>query len=59
MTKKIHYNDLMEAKPADLKRIYKVNDRQLENAVRNHMDGANPKERRDHYESVYNSTRKS
>jgi hypothetical protein len=59
MSKKIHFNDIMEAKPADLKRIYKVDDRQLENAVRSHMDGANPKERRDHYEAVYNLKRKS
>lgn len=57
--KKIGWNDLMQGHQDDLKRIYKVNDRQLEQAVRRHLDGSSPKDRREVYENVYNNKRKS
>ncbi len=53
------YNDLMQGTSAELKKTYKINDRQLEVATRRQMDGASSKERRDFYESVYSSKRKS
>lgn len=47
------WNDLQEAPQADLKRVYKLNDRQLEQQVRRHWDGAGMVERRKLYEKVY------
>lgn len=47
------YNDLMNAPQKDIKRIYKLNDRQMEQAVRKHMDGANNAERRGLYQTVF------
>lgn len=55
---KVTYNDLKEATQADLRRVYKLNDRGLEQAVRKHMDGANPAERRGLYETVYSDKNK-
>ena len=57
--KKVTWGDLHNATQKDLKRVYKLNDRDLEKAVRHHMDGANPAERRELYETVYNASRKS
>jgi hypothetical protein len=57
--KKPSWNDLFNATPQDLKRTYKLNDCQLEHAVRRHMDGASPEERRDLYGKVWNSKTKS
>lgn len=57
--KKPTWNDLHNATPQDLKRTYKLNDCQLEHAVRRHMDGANHEERRDLYSKVWNSKTKS
>lgn len=51
--KKVTWNDLHNATFKELKKTYKLNDRQLEHAVRNHMDGANSKERRDLYKQVW------
>lgn len=60
MAKLPTWNDLHEATSADLRRVYKLNDRQLEQAVRKHMDGStNASERRDFYEKIYNTKRKS
>ena len=53
MAKKPTRSDLHEATFKDIKRVYKLNDRQLENSVRKHMDGANPAERRDLYKTVW------
>lgn len=57
--KKIHWNDLMNATPSEIKKTYKMNDRQLENSVRHHLDGASVSERRQVYEKVYNLKNKS
>jgi hypothetical protein len=57
---KVTFNDLQEARSEDLKRVYKLDDRGLEKAVRKHWDGINTNEgRRAFYETVYNNKRKS
>lgn len=53
MNKKVTWQDIHEATFKELKKTYKLNDMQLENAVRKHMDGANPAERRDLYKTVW------
>lgn len=53
MTQKVTWNDLHNATQQELRKTYKLNDRQLENAVRNHLHGANASERRRLYETVY------
>ncbi|HEX4044688.1 MAG TPA: hypothetical protein VHZ76_03365 [Gammaproteobacteria bacterium] len=50
---KLTWNDIHEATFKELKKTYKLNDKQLENQVRSHMDGANPAERRDLYKTVW------
>jgi hypothetical protein len=50
---KITYGDLFNATFKDLKKTYKLTDRQLEQGVRKHLDGANAKERRDLYQTVW------
>jgi len=50
---KVTWNDLHNATFKELKTKYKLNDRQLENQVRRHLDGANDKERRDIYKTVW------
>lgn len=50
---KVTWVDLHDATFKEIKKTYKLNDRQLEVAVRNHMDGANPEERRKLYKTVW------
>lgn len=50
---KVTWNDLHSATFNELKKTYRLNDKQLENQVRQHMDGANSGERRDLYKSVW------
>jgi hypothetical protein len=50
---KVTWNDLHNATFKELKAKYKLNDRQLENQVRKHMDGANANERRELYKTVW------
>lgn len=50
---KVTWNDLTSATQQELKKTYKLNDRQLENQVRGHLDGANATERRNLYQDVY------
>jgi hypothetical protein len=50
---KVTWSDLHEATFKELKKTYKLDDRQLENQVRRHMDGANAKERSDLYRTVW------
>lgn len=57
MDKKVTWNDLREASQQELKKTYKLSDRQLERQVRRHMDGANSAERRGLYETVYGKRR--
>lgn len=53
MEKKVTWNDLQNATHHELKKTYKLTDRQLENQVRRHWDGANTKEREQLYNTVY------
>ncbi len=55
---KITYGDLFNATFKDLKKTYKLNDRQLEQGVRKHLDGATAKERREMYGQVWNPEHK-
>ena len=50
---KVTWNDLHEASQHELKKTYKLNDRQLEQQVRQHWDGANAQERRQLYNTLY------
>ena len=51
--KKVTWNDLHSATFKELKKTYRLNDRQLEQQVRTHMDGANVQDRRDLYKTVW------
>lgn len=51
--KKVTWNDLHNATFKELKKTYKLSDKQLENSVREHLDGANAKERREFYGMVW------
>ncbi len=53
MNQKVSWNDLHNATQQELRKTYKLNDRQLENQIRHHLDGANPAEKRRLYETVY------
>jgi len=50
---KVTWNDLSNATTNELKAKYKLNDKQFEQQVRRHMDGASPQERRDLYKKVW------
>jgi hypothetical protein len=51
--KKVTWNDLHEGTAKELKKTYKLSDRQLEHALRNHLDGAVQSERRYFYQTLY------
>jgi hypothetical protein len=53
MKNKVTWQDLFTGTSKELQKTYKLNDIQLENQVRRHMDGANPAERRQLYETVW------
>jgi hypothetical protein len=59
MSNKPTYNDFQEAKPSDLKRVYKLDDRQLEMAKRDVLYGANQAEMRSEYDKFYRRNRNS
>jgi hypothetical protein len=50
---KVTWNDIKEATSHELKKVYKLDDRQLENQVRSHLYGANQTERRSKYQELY------
>lgn len=50
---KVTWNDIESGSQADLKKTYKMTDRQLEQSVRNHIGGANAQERRKVYQQFY------
>lgn len=54
---KVTWNDIQEAHQNDLKRVYKLSDRDLEKQIRTHMDGANHEERRNFYQKMYGNKR--
>jgi hypothetical protein len=49
----VTWNDLHNATHHELKKTYKLTDRQLENQIRRHWDGSNQIEKRKLYETVY------
>lgn len=53
MNKKVTWNDLHQNTFQEIKQKYKLTDRQLEQGVRNHLDGASVNERRDMYKKVW------
>lgn len=53
MEKKVTWTDLNSATCSELKRTYNLSDRQLENQIQKHLDGANPTEMRAKYQEVY------
>lgn len=54
MSGKVTWNDLHNATFKELKKTYKLTDRQLEHQVRGHMDGIkNVEQRSDFYKKVY------
>ena len=55
--KRVTWNDLHEATSHELKKAYKLTDRELEKQLRHHWDGANAQERRRLYEKVYGKKR--
>jgi hypothetical protein len=50
---KVSWNDLHNATQSELKKTYKLSDRQLEVQVRKHMDGASMEQRKGLYQTVY------
>jgi hypothetical protein len=53
MSGKVTWNDLHQATFKELKKTYKLDDRQLEHQVRRHLDGARSEERSDMYRKVW------
>jgi hypothetical protein len=53
MKQKVTWNDIKDGTQQELKKVYKLNARQLENQMRRHMDGANSAERRSLYQTLY------
>lgn len=58
MSGKISWNDLHEKTFSEIKKAYKLTDRQLEQGVRKHLDGANAQERSKMYEKVWTPEQK-
>lgn len=54
-SKKISYYELKNMHSSELKKKYKINDRQLEQSARRHMDGASREERSQFYKEVWDS----
>lgn len=50
---KMTFQDMFQAPISDLKRLYKMNDRQLEKNVRKHLNGASQSEMRRIYEKIW------
>ncbi len=55
--KNVTWNDIHSATQHELKKTYKLTDRQLENQVRKHLYGASAEERRRMYEVTYGKKR--
>jgi hypothetical protein len=53
MKKGVTWNDLHNGSHQELKAKYKLNDRQLENQVQRHLDGASASEKRELYHTVW------
>lgn len=53
MEKKITFSDIKDATCHELKKAYKMNDRQLEQSLRDHLRGASNQEKRRVYQELY------
>lgn len=53
MSGKITWGDIHNATFSELKKTYKLSDRQLEMGVRRHLDGASSEQRREVYKTVW------
>lgn len=53
MAKGPTWSDLKNAPWNDIKRVYKLTDRQLERGVRKHLDGATSEQRSEMYKQVW------
>lgn len=53
MDRRVQWNDIMNGSSSELKKTYKISDRQLEMAVKNHTKGASHQERLDVYNHVW------
>lgn len=51
--KKLTWNEISNFKSQELKGRYKLSDRQLEQGMRHHLDGANTKERHEVYNKLW------
>ncbi len=57
MSKQPTYRDFKEGSPKELQKIYKLDQRQLEQAQRRVLDGANQSDLRKEYEPFYKRNR--
>jgi len=55
MSKGPTYNDIMTAPAKDLMRVYKLDERKLEQGVRKHLHGASQTEMRSLYGKIYDN----
>jgi len=53
MSKDPTYNDIMQECPKALKKFYRLSERQLEQGVRKHLDGASQAKMNDIYQKIY------
>lgn len=51
--KDITWRDIHDGTLPELKKSYKMNDRQVEQSLRKHLDGANAQDKRNIYEKLY------
>ena len=55
MSKGPTYNDIFNESPKELKKFYRLSERQLEQNVRKHLDGASQIQMRGLYEKIYDN----
>lgn len=53
MEKKVTWNDLHDAAPKELMKHYNLSERQLQQQLTRHLDGATHKDRQQVYKDVY------
>lgn len=55
--KKLNWAEITSYSGQELKKHYKLTDRQVEQNMRHHLDGANAKERREVYQQLWQTKR--
>jgi len=53
MERKVTWNDIQNGNPREIMNKYNLGERQMEQAVRKHLDGASRKEMKDVYNKFY------